>query len=247
MNEPLFPCTNALQTPNPPFWTTKTVVPKFPQNGGSTPTPCLDKAVHAQGGGGGKMCHRPPRTVPVSLCSALRRALGGGGEQGEGSARHPATRMPRSTTPFACEATACDRRSFGGGGGSGGGGGGRGPTGRRCPLAGPCHRWKASGPAWAVPGPMRSSADSPPSRNAAWAQWDRGSVGRRAHRRADLKCAHRHRRQGCAKAQSTFHDPLRAWVSVGVDCRPLWPLPWQNNGPHGRRLLDTLAIVLNTG
>ena len=124
MNEPLFPCTNALQTPNPPFWTTKTVVPKFPQNGGSTPTPCLDKAVHAQGGGGGKMCHRPPRTVPVSLCSALRRALGGGGEQGEGSARHPATRMPRSTTPFACEATACDRRSFGGGGGSGGGGGG---------------------------------------------------------------------------------------------------------------------------
>ena len=53
MTEPLFPCTNALQTPNPPFWTTKTAVPKFPQNGGSTPTPCLDKAVHAQGGGGG--------------------------------------------------------------------------------------------------------------------------------------------------------------------------------------------------
>ena len=52
MTEPLFPCTNALQTPNPPFWTTKTAVPKFPQNGGSTPTPCLDKAVHAQGGGG---------------------------------------------------------------------------------------------------------------------------------------------------------------------------------------------------
>ena len=52
MTEPLFPCTNALQTPNPPFWTTKTVVPKFPQNGGSTPTRCLDKAVHAQGGGG---------------------------------------------------------------------------------------------------------------------------------------------------------------------------------------------------
>ena len=48
MNEPLFPCTSALQTPNPPFWTTKTAVPKFPQNGGSTPTPCLDKAVHAQ-------------------------------------------------------------------------------------------------------------------------------------------------------------------------------------------------------
>ena len=29
----------------------KTAVLKFPQNGGSTPTPCLDKAVHAQGGG----------------------------------------------------------------------------------------------------------------------------------------------------------------------------------------------------
>ena len=54
MNEPLFPCTNALQTPNPPFWTTKTAVPKFPQNGGSTPTRCLDKAVHAQRGGGGE-------------------------------------------------------------------------------------------------------------------------------------------------------------------------------------------------
>ena len=26
---------------------------KFPQNSGSTPTPCLDKAVHAQMGGGG--------------------------------------------------------------------------------------------------------------------------------------------------------------------------------------------------
>ena len=53
MTEPLFPCTSALQTPNPPFWTTKTVVPKFPQNGGSTPSLCLDKAVHAQGGAGG--------------------------------------------------------------------------------------------------------------------------------------------------------------------------------------------------
>ena len=52
MTEPLFPCKNAAQTPNPPFWTTKTAVPKFPQNSGSTPTPCLDKAVHAQGGGG---------------------------------------------------------------------------------------------------------------------------------------------------------------------------------------------------
>ena len=35
-----------------PFWTTKTAVLKFPQSSGSTPTPCLDKAVHAEGGGG---------------------------------------------------------------------------------------------------------------------------------------------------------------------------------------------------
>ena len=33
--------------------TTKTVLAKNPKNGGSTPTPCLDKAVLAQGGGGG--------------------------------------------------------------------------------------------------------------------------------------------------------------------------------------------------
>ena len=99
-----------------------------------------------KGGGGVRCAIGPPRTVPVSLCSALRRALGGGGEQGEGRARHPATRMPRSTTPFACEATACDRRSFGGGGGSGGGGGARPdrkavPTGRAVsPMEGlrPC-------------------------------------------------------------------------------------------------------------
>ena len=51
MDEPLFPCTNTLHTTNPPFWTTKTGVLNLPQNGGSTPTPCLDKAVHAQGGG----------------------------------------------------------------------------------------------------------------------------------------------------------------------------------------------------
>ena len=51
MTEPLFPCASA-QTRNPPFWTTTTAVPKFPQNGGSTPTPCLDKAVHVQGGRG---------------------------------------------------------------------------------------------------------------------------------------------------------------------------------------------------
>ena len=52
MTEALFPSSSALHTPNPPFWTTKTAVPKFPQNGDSTPTPRLDKAVHAQGGGG---------------------------------------------------------------------------------------------------------------------------------------------------------------------------------------------------
>ena len=33
--------------------TTKTVVPKNSENSSSTPTPCLDKAVLAQGGGGG--------------------------------------------------------------------------------------------------------------------------------------------------------------------------------------------------
>ena len=49
----------ALQTPNPPFWTTETAVPKFPQNGGSMPTPCLDKAVHAQEGEGGNNDVRP--------------------------------------------------------------------------------------------------------------------------------------------------------------------------------------------
>ena len=54
MTEPLFPCTNALQTPNPPFWTTKTVVPK---TGGSTPSLCLDKAVHAPGGGVREQMH----------------------------------------------------------------------------------------------------------------------------------------------------------------------------------------------
>ena len=32
--------------------TTKTVVPNRSENSGSTPTPCLDKAVLAQGGGG---------------------------------------------------------------------------------------------------------------------------------------------------------------------------------------------------
>jgi hypothetical protein len=42
-----FPCTNTLPTPNPPFWTTKTAVAKFPQNSGSTRTLRLDKAVHA--------------------------------------------------------------------------------------------------------------------------------------------------------------------------------------------------------
>ena len=73
MTEPLFPCTNTLQTPNPPFWTTKTVVPKFPQNSGSMPTPCLDKAVHAQGGRGvTRLPHcesnpKQPQTTPNNL------------------------------------------------------------------------------------------------------------------------------------------------------------------------------------
>ena len=69
MTEPLFPCTNALQTPNPSFWTTKTAVPKFPQNGGSTPTPCLDKDAHAQGGGGVRCIHPSPCTA--SPCRVL--------------------------------------------------------------------------------------------------------------------------------------------------------------------------------
>ena len=59
MTEPLFPCTNTLQTPNPPFWTTKIAVLKFPQNSGSTRAPCLDKAVHAQRGGGSNMVPTP--------------------------------------------------------------------------------------------------------------------------------------------------------------------------------------------
>ena len=70
MTEPLFPCTNALQTPNPPFWTTKTAVPKFPQNGGSTSTLCLDKAVHAQGGG--VMYVGVPTDPPMGIPAADR-------------------------------------------------------------------------------------------------------------------------------------------------------------------------------
>ena len=76
MTEPLFPCTNALQTPNPPFWTTKRAVPKFPQNGGSTSTPCLDKAVHAQGGGGGT-----PAPLEISPLLSGRFPPGGGGHK----------------------------------------------------------------------------------------------------------------------------------------------------------------------
>ena len=72
MNEPLFPCTNALQTPNPPFWTTKTVVTKFSQKGASTPTPCLDKAVHAQGGGGYHDTHVADMSQPPTLCDYKR-------------------------------------------------------------------------------------------------------------------------------------------------------------------------------
>ena len=84
MNEPLFPCTNALQTPNPSFWTTKTAVPKFPENGGSTPTLCLDKAVHAQGGGGGV-------TSKGSGMTAVAGGIGGAGLLAVGGADHPLT------------------------------------------------------------------------------------------------------------------------------------------------------------
>ena len=81
MNEPLFPSTNALQTPNPPFWTTKTTVPKFPQNGGSTPTPCLDKAVHAQGGGGTfvqpSATHTSKEAMCVCVCVCACVCVGG--------------------------------------------------------------------------------------------------------------------------------------------------------------------------
>ena len=38
--------------PHPICGTTNTLVPKIPENSGSTPTACLDKAVLAQGGGG---------------------------------------------------------------------------------------------------------------------------------------------------------------------------------------------------
>ena len=63
MNEPLFPCTNALQTPNPPFWTTKTAVPKFPQNGGCA-HPVLRQGRACARGGGGFGC-RPFQFKPA--------------------------------------------------------------------------------------------------------------------------------------------------------------------------------------
>ena len=45
-------CGKLFLKPHVTSGTTKTVVPKIPKNSGSTPTPCLDKAVLAQGGGG---------------------------------------------------------------------------------------------------------------------------------------------------------------------------------------------------
>ena len=57
------------------------MVTKFPQNGGSTPTPCLDKAVHAEGGGGVRTLHtispmvkRRERTTSPLLYQCLHNA-----------------------------------------------------------------------------------------------------------------------------------------------------------------------------
>ena len=51
MNKLPFPSTNASQTPNPAFGTTKNSgLKKKLENSGSTPTPCLDKAELAQRG-----------------------------------------------------------------------------------------------------------------------------------------------------------------------------------------------------
>ena len=48
---------------------------KSGQNGGSTPTPCLDKAVHAQGGGGYQDAQGPLSTSVGRCC----KDVGGGG------------------------------------------------------------------------------------------------------------------------------------------------------------------------
>ena len=52
MTQPFFPCTISAQSRNNEFLTIKTVVRKTHQNNSHTGSPCLDKAVLAQGGGG---------------------------------------------------------------------------------------------------------------------------------------------------------------------------------------------------
>ena len=76
MTELLFPCTNTLQTPNPPFWTTKTAIPKFPQNGGSTPTPVLRQG-RACARGGGVRTRRVRRTIKSSKIAGRTGAFVG--------------------------------------------------------------------------------------------------------------------------------------------------------------------------
>ena len=53
MTQPFFPFTISAQSRNNEFLTIKTVVRKTHQNNGHTGSLCLDKAVLAQGGGGG--------------------------------------------------------------------------------------------------------------------------------------------------------------------------------------------------
>ena len=55
MTQPFFPCTISAQSRNNEFLTIKTVVRKTHQNNGHTGSSCLDKAVLAQGGGGGTL------------------------------------------------------------------------------------------------------------------------------------------------------------------------------------------------
>ena len=53
MNEPLFPCTNPLQTPNPPFWTTKNGGPKISSKRRFNAHPVLRQGRACARGGGG--------------------------------------------------------------------------------------------------------------------------------------------------------------------------------------------------
>ena len=53
MTQPFFPRTISAQSRDNEFLTVKTVVRKTHQNNGHTGSSCLDKAVLAQGGGGG--------------------------------------------------------------------------------------------------------------------------------------------------------------------------------------------------